>query len=748
MVSIATWAPFLTPPSAVRAVYDFDEACDTDEGWAKENRHYWLRDWRGYAEFFFGELLTEPHSTKLHEDLVSWAMDSSAETNLLFVDAPFSSSSREDTEAILARVSCPVLAIHGREDCCQPCERSEQAAALTGGDLLMLDGAGHVPTGREPVVVNRAIRDFADRFRSSGPAAPVRRTWTRPLNRPKRVLYVSSPIGLGHARRDLAIADELRKLKPGLEVHWLAQHPVTELLRRRSELIHPASAFLASESGHIESEAAEHDLHAFQAVRSMDEILVANFMVFAELTENEPFDLWVGDEAWDIDYFLHENPELKRAPYAWMTDFVGWLPMPDGGPREQALTADYNAEMIEQIARFPALRDRSVFVGNPDDVVPHGFGDGLPAIRDWVERNYRFSGYVSGFEPGAFADRDALRAELGYRPGEQVCVVTVGGSGVGTDLLRRAVAAFPAARASSPAADGRGDRAADRPGLAYFAIGGRRPRGARLCARPVPAPWRRATWRVVQGGLTDGAHRLRTAFIYVPLRHHFEAGLPRQAPPGPGTARAAAWTTRPGPRRWRGPSRPRSPARSATARSRPTEPPGPPPARRARANRPLSGAAYPRRLIRGAAGPRWPRAARAAACAHRRAGRPARAAPRPARADPAGAGHGRPPRAPRPGPGSTAPAPRRPATAPAPREPGPARRAPAMLPRATGTPRSPASRRRRPVCLPAPASQPPQRERRTNRWRPPAGPRSEGYASCLIGAPGARTARRSARSPP
>jgi len=62
VVSIATWAPYLTPPSAVRAVYDFDAACDTDEGWAKENRHYWLRDWRGYAEFFFGELLPEPHS--------------------------------------------------------------------------------------------------------------------------------------------------------------------------------------------------------------------------------------------------------------------------------------------------------------------------------------------------------------------------------------------------------------------------------------------------------------------------------------------------------------------------------------------------------------------------------------------------------------------------------------------------------------------------------------------------------------
>ncbi len=144
---------------------------------------------------------------------------------------------------------------------------------------------------------------------------------------------MSSPIGLGHARRDLAIADELRMLRPGLEVHSLAQHPVTELLCRRSELIHPASQFLASESGHVESEAAEHDLHAFQADRSMDEILISNFMVFADLLEREHFDLWVGDEAWDVDYFLHENPELKRAPCAWLTDFVGWLPMPDGGDR-------------------------------------------------------------------------------------------------------------------------------------------------------------------------------------------------------------------------------------------------------------------------------------------------------------------------------------------------------------------------------------------------------------------------------
>ncbi len=38
---------------------------------------------------------------------------------------------------------------------------------------------------------------------------------------------------------------------------------------------------------------------------------------------------------------------------------------------------------------------------------------------------------MTGFDPADFADREALRAELGYAPDEQVCIVTVGGSGVG-----------------------------------------------------------------------------------------------------------------------------------------------------------------------------------------------------------------------------------------------------------------------------------------------------------------------------
>ena len=103
---------------------------------------------------------------------------------------------------------------------------------------------------------------------------------------------------------------------------------MTRVLEAAGERIHPASRHLANESRHIEAESDGHQLHAFEAIRRMDEILLANFMIFHDVARSEQYDLWIGDEAWELDYYLHENPELKSAPYCWLTDFVGWLPMP------------------------------------------------------------------------------------------------------------------------------------------------------------------------------------------------------------------------------------------------------------------------------------------------------------------------------------------------------------------------------------------------------------------------------------
>jgi pimeloyl-ACP methyl ester carboxylesterase/predicted glycosyltransferase len=495
-----------------RAALDWESELDTDEGWAKYNRHYWLRDYKGFLEFFFGQMFNEPHSTKQIEDCVGWGLDSDGETLVAGHEDP--ELTTEETRALCERVRCPVLVIQGSRDMITGQSRGIALAEETGGELVIMQGSGHGPHARDPVKVNTLLRDFIV------PPRPQKR-WVRGRRRGRRALYVSSPIGLGHAQRDAAIADELRKLHPDLEIDWLAQHPVTQVLEARGERIHPASAHLANESRHIESESAEHDLHCFQAIRRMDEILLANFMVFHDLVREEAYDLWIGDEAWELDYYLHENPEEKHAAYVWLTDFVGWLPMEDGGSREAFLTADYNAEMIEHIARFPRVRDRAVFVGSADDVVPESFGPDLPQIRDWTEQHYDFAGYVTGFDPADFADRERLRAEFGYAPDEQVCLVTVGGSGVGGDLLRRVIEAFPAAKALVPE-------------LRMIVVAGPRIDPATLPAADglevrayVHDLYRHLAacdLAVVQGGLTTSMELTanRRPFLYFPLRHHFE----------------------------------------------------------------------------------------------------------------------------------------------------------------------------------------------------------------------------------
>jgi pimeloyl-ACP methyl ester carboxylesterase/predicted glycosyltransferase len=488
-------------------------------GWSMRNRAYWRTDggYRAWVEFFFDQQLPEPHSTKQLEDTVRWAFDTEVEAMIAEREGR-SAPGGPDAAKLCRRVRCPVLVVHGTDDCCQPLARGRRLAELTGGKLAVLDGSGHLPHVRDPVKVNRLVIDFVAETTGGATAAKV---WSHGLSRPKRALYLSSPIGLGHARRDAAVAQELKRLRPDVEIDWLAQHPVTAVLEAEGERIHPASRWLANESAHIASESSEHNLHCFQALRRMDEILLANFMVFQEVVEDGLYDVVIGDEAWDVDHFWHENPELKRGQHVWLTDFVGFLPMPDGGDHESFLTADYNAEMIEHIARYPWIRDRAIYVGNPDDIVPDRFGAELPAIRDWTEEHFAFSGYVTGFTPPTPEEIPAWRAELGYGDDELVCVVAVGGSGVGRALLHKVIAAHPIAQRTLPmlrtvaVAGPRIDPAGfpTHPGLDVHGYVDRLYRHLCVC-----------DLAVVQGGLTTTMElaAAKRPFVYFPLAHHFE----------------------------------------------------------------------------------------------------------------------------------------------------------------------------------------------------------------------------------
>ena len=234
--------------------------------------------------------------------------------------------------------------------------------------------------------------------------------------------------------------------------------------------------------------------------------------------------------------------------------------------------------MIEQRARFRRVRDRSIFVGDPDDVVPDTFGPGLPAIRRVDGGELRLRRLRHRVRPGRVR---RPRARCG--PSSATRPTTSGVRGHGRRLGRRWRPA--AAGRSTPCRSARAARA----DLRFVVVAGPRIDPASLPPRDgvhvhgyVPDLYRHLAAcdvAVVQGGLTTCMELTanRRPFVYVPLRHHFEQNFHVRAPPGALRRRAAHALRRgadPPPRR--GDRRRRSAAPSATVPSRPTAPPAPP----------------------------------------------------------------------------------------------------------------------------------------------------------------------------
>ena len=469
-------------------------------------------DWPAYIDEFFGIVFNEPHSTKQYEDAV---LHGGGATDGNTVAMGMTGWIGADVREQARTVQCPTLVIHGDNDMRVPYAKGEQIARLVpGARLVTVGGGGHLMCARDPVAFARMVSDFV------GPG-PAHTTWVRGMARKRRALFISSAIGLGHVQRDLAIAREMRALHPDLEIDWFTVHPASTYLEREGERLHPITARLANESRHFEAQAGEHDLHAFFALRTMDEVMARNFLVFAELLEQEHYDIVIGDESWEVDFHYHENPELKRQPFVFLTDFVGCLPMEEGNEREAYLCADRNADEIEHIARYPWIRDRSIFVGNPEDVTELPFGPGMPQIRDWTRRNFSFSGYALPFDPAALADTDALRARHGYRKDDKLVIAAVGGTAVGAPLLRHIADAFPLMKRQVPE-------------LRMILVAGPRvppgslPEHAGLEVLPYVHNLFEhlacTDLALVQGGLSTCMELVATRrrFLSFPLEHHFE----------------------------------------------------------------------------------------------------------------------------------------------------------------------------------------------------------------------------------
>ena len=154
----------------------FEQVRDTYDGWQMFNRHFWQSDLAGFAEFFFRTVISEPHSSKQIEDAIGWAAQTTAESLIAAERSERCVRDRAGTEALLRTIDRPVLVIRGSEDHCRTTGEMVGAARLSGGREVVLEGADHLPHTREPVIVNRLLRDFV-REVTRTTAEPVR--WTK-----------------------------------------------------------------------------------------------------------------------------------------------------------------------------------------------------------------------------------------------------------------------------------------------------------------------------------------------------------------------------------------------------------------------------------------------------------------------------------------------------------------------------------------------------------------------------------------
>jgi pimeloyl-ACP methyl ester carboxylesterase len=175
IVAMAVGVPFLAPAHPWRTAKSMTDPYPTYDGWRRENTNYWRIDYPDFARWFFGELVPEPHSTKVVDDAVEWALDGDPEAMVaeaLTDLVPPCPADADAAEALARAVRCPMLLIHGTDDRCQPPDRALKLSELTGAPLVIVRGAGHMLPARHPVLVNLLIRQFIEAARRGVPWRP------------------------------------------------------------------------------------------------------------------------------------------------------------------------------------------------------------------------------------------------------------------------------------------------------------------------------------------------------------------------------------------------------------------------------------------------------------------------------------------------------------------------------------------------------------------------------------------------
>jgi UDP-N-acetylglucosamine:LPS N-acetylglucosamine transferase len=336
----------------------------------------------------------------------------------------------------------------------------------------------------------------------------------------KKVLFISGSLGLGHIYRDIAIANELRKQDPDIEISWLAAHPATEVITNAGEKLLPQIDQYANDNIPAEKSAQGSQLNLLKYLTKASKDWGKNFKTFKRITEETEFDLIIGDETYEIVVGLGKKPGVKNAPFVMIYDFIG-LDSMSLNPLEILGTYMWNRIWSNDYkkGRGP-IYDLALFIGEPDDVPDKKFGFMLPNRLAWAKALCKFVGFILPFEPKDYEDKIIVREKLGYGKGPLI-ICAIGGTSIGKQLLELCGQAYQLLRESIP-------------DLRMIMVCGPRlspdsldvPQGVEL-KKFVPDLYKHfaaSDLSIVQGGATSTLEltALNKPFLYFPIQGHFE----------------------------------------------------------------------------------------------------------------------------------------------------------------------------------------------------------------------------------
>jgi predicted glycosyltransferase len=264
----------------------------------------------------------------------------------------------------------------------------------------------------------------------------------------KNILFISGSLGLGHIGRDLEIADKLRKSNPDIEISWLADYPATTVLKAADEKLLPEAELITHGNKKLESKAKNHQANLTRWVMSMRNDWAKNAKLVIDIIQREKFDLVIGDETYDLVIELLKDSNLKQFPFVIIYDFLG-LDRVTNNPIDIITTYYTNRLWTKVITHKPKVYDKTIFIGEIEDIQDKNFGFLLPNRREIAEKYFDFVGYILNFDPKDYMDKDKLRKKLGYSK-DPLAICSIGGTSAGKELLDLAVKAVPIIRKEIP----------------------------------------------------------------------------------------------------------------------------------------------------------------------------------------------------------------------------------------------------------------------------------------------------------